>query len=764
MQQDSCEEIQLLISRFVDDEVSPTERKRVEEHVATCDACGYKLIEYMEMAVLFSETPLMQPAPELRSSLFREIGNIKNEARVKEEAHSSAKERPWFVPAAPAKDGKRTLSSALLRGVMQAVSPLAMAAAALFVFLGALMLGRGGITPPQQTVGEIHPPVSLPTLEAPIDTANSVDGNAPPPVMTGVANASPPASTSSYVKATATLGQDMLVDLTQPTPVWEDGDPGTRASWHTLRDPEYGYTICYPPNWWTKAAGDVRYLYPWTAGGTRYAPYWVEMQVYDNEKHLTAAQANGEVCGGACEPVTNPSGEAVWLRRTDSDGATGNFYDEAYIFDSEHIYQLRVNIPMHSVTGASDFHERMKQGESIFGLMSGRLVLAGEQNVSGSTYGGVLFLNGTDLWLASASGSQAAYKVTRGHRVLQFAQSPDLNRVAFAAADSQDTSNTWADTVYLARVSADGPLSPVSLLSDMEVHDIAWYGDQDLLVLARSDKGKGSLALYRISLLNTKGSSVSDATPQVQALVVLPDTLSGAKSLAVSPDRQLITFLAPVGEKKGTDVYAVRPDGTDLITLVSHSDPLSPLVGESRVLAPESQAIKSYTWVDGRLESGGYAANLLFVSGNSSGPFSYPGGYLYSSSSSTRNPLVDPASLTSYEPERMQIIPVAYSPQGKVALAGYMSDFNQRADQIVGLWTGDLVRGQLLNVTPLPTPEKPHGITDLQWSADGKSLIYRETMPSTLSTPSWTYDGGSGFRLVKLAIDTGETTMLFDGR
>jgi hypothetical protein len=376
----------------------------------------------------------------------------------------------------------------------------------------------------------------------------------------------------------------------------------------------------------------------------------------------------------------------------------------------------------------------------------------------------VLFLNGTDLWLASASGSQAAYKVTRGHRVLQFAQSPDMNRVAFAAADSQDESNPWADTVYLARVSADGPLVPVSLLSGMEVHDIAWYGDHDLLALARSDIGKGPLALYRISLVSAKGTSTSDAAPQVQELVVLPDMLSGAKSLGVSPDRQLITFLAPVGEKKGTDIYAVRPDGTDLITLVSHSDPVSPLVGGSLVLAPESQAIKSYAWVDGRLESGGYAANLLFTSGNSSGPFSYPGGYLYSSSSSTRNPLVDPASLTTYEPERMQIIPLAYSPQGKVAMAGYMSDVNQRADQIVGLWRGDLVRGQLLNVKPLPTPEKPHGVADLQWSADGKSVIYRETMPTSNVMVSSRYDGGSDFRLMKMDADTGETTVLFDAR
>ena len=225
----------------------------------------------------------------------------------------------------------------------------------------------------------------------------------------------------------------------------------------------------------------------------------------------------------------------------------------------------------------------------------------------------------------------------------------------------------------------------------------------------------------------------------------------------------MITFLAPVGERKGTDLYGVRPDGTDLLILISHSDPVSPLVGDKLVLAPESQAIKDYVWADGRLESDGYSASVLFTCGNYLGPFSNPGGYLYSSSSPSRNPLVDPSSLTMYEPEQMQLIPIAYSSQGKVAMAGYMSDVNQRADQIVGLWTGDLVRGSLLHVQAEPIPVRPHGVADLQWSPDGKSLIYRETIPSSDIIETSRYDGGSDFRLMKMDIETGGTTMLYDG-
>src|SRR5262249_12137764 len=136
MQHESCEEIQLLISRLIDDEVSPGERARVEQHVVICDTCAYKMLEYMEMAVLFSETPLRQPDPDLPPSLFREIGNLKDEARLKEEAAS--KERPWFFPAPAASDGKSALASTFLGRLLQAASPFAVAATALFVFLGAL--------------------------------------------------------------------------------------------------------------------------------------------------------------------------------------------------------------------------------------------------------------------------------------------------------------------------------------------------------------------------------------------------------------------------------------------------------------------------------------------------------------------------------------------------------------------------------------------------------------------------------------------------
>src|SRR5215217_7212511 len=134
MQHSGCDEIQLLISRFVDDEVTQAERERVETHVGTCDACAYKLIEYMEMAVIFAEGPLRSPEPELRSSVFREIGNAKEAERSKTPVRTPAPspERPWYTPApAPRTRG------GFFGQFVKAVSPLAVASLALFMFLGA---------------------------------------------------------------------------------------------------------------------------------------------------------------------------------------------------------------------------------------------------------------------------------------------------------------------------------------------------------------------------------------------------------------------------------------------------------------------------------------------------------------------------------------------------------------------------------------------------------------------------------------------------
>ena len=194
---------------------------------------------------------------------------------------------------------------------------------------------------------------------------------------------------------------------------------------------------------------------------------------------------------------------------------------------------------------------------------------------------------------------------------------------------------------------------------------------------------------------------------------------------------------------------------------MSHSSPVAVWKDGVPVLAPESQAIKSYAWMEGRLEANGYMAKVLFTSGNNYSPTYVLGGSLYSGPRKYLNPLLDPFKLVNYMPERLQIIHIAYSRWGKVAFTGYYNEINGSADRLEGVWVADIVGSGLSNPRRVPNPEAHNGVTDLQWSPDGNSLIYRETMPNG-NAPSARYNGEPTFRMVKLDLSTNESSVLYN--
>ncbi len=759
MQQSSCEEIQLLISRFVDDEVTAGERELVEAHVATCEACSCRLLQYVEMAVIFAESPMRQPEPELRTGLFHAIREIKEEElRGKEERLPAA---PLALGATePAREIAPTLPFS--RRLVRAASPVMAAVIAIFFLLGALILSGKWFQKPAndpQVLNVALPPI--PTRESPMD----VVAQPPPPIETrgvGVSVQSPAASTTTYMSATATLGPYTMLELRQPTPVIEEGDPNGKTDWHTVRDPMYGYKVGYPPNWWTQTQQNTRYFYPWNSGGTKYAPYWIELEVDSNDKGLTADTANDILCNGECAPVPGSGGNAVWLERTDGDD--NNFYHEGYLFDENYVYRLRLSVPLTALDGLGDLVARSAEGESIFGIMSGRMSLVGDYASGGSAYGGVLFLKGSDPDHGSdllMTRSDGGYNwLTWDGGVKSFALSPAMDRVAYAATIQNQARDPWAKYIYMVDFNADGTTqTPVLLVSGMAaVHDVAWYGDHELMFLAETTGG--ALGLYRLSV-PLVGST--DEAPKLSPdlLVTLDYDLRGARSLAVSPDRQLITFLAPLGEKESSDIYGVRPDGSDLHVIISHASPVAVLKDGNPVLTPESQAIKSYLWLEGHLEADGYVARILFTCGNSYSPTSVLGGALYSGPRNSIGPLVDPSVLMTYKPELLQVTQIAYSGWGKIAFTGYYNDFANRADKLAGLWTADISSGSLFNVKSMPIPEGYNGAADLDWSPDGKSLIYRETITAP-NVPTARYNDEPTFRMIKLNVVTNQTTVLFD--
>lgn len=747
MQQSSCEDLQLLISKYADDAATPSEREAVDRHTAVCDKCACKLTEYMEMAAIFSESPMHLPDPHLRAGVLKEIGRLHEEKR---KAEVQIKEREWQkLPSLPQLLGRQSS----LASFFKTVGPFAFATAsvsALFLFI---VLNAGILTvstePDQQknTTSNVLPPPGppVPTIPATIMVIHT-SANIPGPEQTKVGLASPLPVNSTYsafpsVPVAATRSRTAILKLLHSTPVLELGDVKKASTWHVLRDPDYGYTISYPPNWWTYTQGSTRYFYPWNAGGTKDAPYSIVMRVEDNPQGYDAQRAKQMLFGNSasCQVVKSGREGLPCLRRSTS--GANDASDELYSFDLRHIYVLRVSVPRNKSLGL--FEDRWDAAQDVFSRMSTSISLPSDLADRSVSSDHVLFLNGTDLWSVDANGNNVE-PLTRGYVVADYALSPDMRTVAFTAKSSP--SEVWSKYLYLSSIDASGQSSVSLLWTGGEIHDIAWYGDHDLLAIANTPQG--GLGIYRLSV--PIGRLLSTASIPAYTVVKLNESLNGARGLAVSPDRQLITFLAPIGENTGTDVYAVRPDGSDLITLVSHADPISPIVGNDPILPAESQAIKSYLWVSGSLERDGYQYKMLFTCGNSSSPSLYKGGFLYSAPGSMSRPLIDPYQLGVSDPAKLQIIHVAYSQHGKVAFTGYYNDRDGRTDLLAGLWTADMRDESLANIKPQPLPESPHGATDLQWTADGTNLIYRETIPNSPFSSSSHYDGVSGFRIVKL--------------
>jgi len=736
--QPGCDEIEFLISKYVDGEATSDERVLVDDHVAGCDSCSWKLTSFMEMAAIFSEAPTLSPDSDVRRNVFTDIHRLKEAERYREEV-GAASSRPYIAPnfAKPAQVPTRKASFA--SRLWSLGSPFAV---------------MGNTIPiPAVGVASLVVPGGVATKSYPAVQ----DRGIPSPVVTKLAY-SPTTGESATVHSTATFVRDRIMELAEPTAVMEGGDPSKLSSWHLVRDPSTGYSVSYPPNWWTHVLDSTRYFFPWGPGGTRYAPYWIELRVQGNPQGYTAETANAAMFGGACQIESGSRGGGKCLRRNFSDET--NVYDELYAFDAAHIYVLRATVPLDSNLG--DMETRWLEAQGVFARMSGSMALAAQGSEGPSGFGPVLFLNGTDLWSVNTERPGAS-PVTRGYVIRQFALSPDLRHIAFAATN--DFSNPLVEAKYLYIVDhegSNGPVTPRLLVSDLTIYDIAWYGDRDLLAIGRSREGVFGIYRMAVTLQAASKNGSMDTTPVL--LAELPSEMRGARGLAVSPDRQLITFLAPLGELKGTDIYAIRPDGSDLRKIVAHTDPVPPALGGEDALTHENQAIKSYTWLDGRLENGKYYLDLLFTCGTFSSPTLYRGGFLYSSAGAARGALLNPSRLGVDDPGQVQIVHLAYSSQGKVALTGFYNLRDSRVEVLAGLWTADIVDGNLINLKAHSIPATPNGIADLQWSPDGEVLIYRETVPREESNMVSRYGGDHDFKMVRLDPETGEQTVLYDAR
>lgn len=748
MQQRGCEAIQVLLSKYADNETTLAEHEQVMAHVAVCDDCAHRLAEYEQVSALFRAELTRQADPSLRVGLFKEITHIKEEERRRER---EVARRHWYLPSS----SRHTRRKSPLERAWNLASPFVAASLAVFGLIGITLVINRSPSPSTDEQSKVAEPVyqPVPTVLATIALASlmgsDADGVNPPPVGTRAADATfLPAYAGGVVVPDS--GSDGVLTLSRATPFLEND---ARGEWHVVRDATYGYSLAYPPNWWTQVEGNKRYFRPWSPGGAKYVPYWIELQVQDNTQHLNAESANRSMFDGRGTRDGNSR-----LRHFSSDPQ--NAYDELYNFDAQHVYMLRLVVPQQSAAG--EFQPRWDQAQAIFSRMSGKtyhLQETPQVTSSPSGYGPVLFLNGDDLWAVDQATGRT-YAITQGgFKVRQFALSPDMKSVAFISAKTGN--DTWAKTLYVVDLAANSSESPVLLWDDIDdIHDLAWYSDHLLVTIARTPRD--GLGIFTVSL---PAHSPTAANVSIERIAPLDQGMVGAKGLAVSPDRQILTFMAPLGESMGTDIYAIRPDGTDLKLLVSHAAPLSPSSPAGRVLAPEGQAVKSYVWTDGYLDFTGYRYNLLFTCGNVTSPTYYRGGFLYSAPGASRGTVLDNNRLGISDPTKLQIIHIAYSSNGKLAMTGYYNDrVAGRADQLAGLWVADFRDGALSNLVSMPIPAAPHGITDLQWAPDGRSLIYRETMPrDTVNVLSAGYYISDPFAIVKLDTVSRAQTVLYAG-
>jgi hypothetical protein len=750
MQQSGCDQIGLLLSKYADGEAAPTERGLVDTHVAACNPCAAKLLQYREMAAIFSGVADRAPEPHLRVTLFSQIERIKAD----EERAEHLTRLPQRAPL-PVETRAPHPLAAFLQRLRMAAGSVVVAATTLFALIAVVALagrvpdGRDVVQEvPDSSDIQVLPPPGLPTV--PVFRPSNA-GQLPSPIATEGAVAMPRTATKS---ATASLGSTAasLIELQQPTPVFERGEAGRLRDWHVMRDPQMGYSVKYPPNWWTYQSEESRLFYPWSGGGTQHAPYWLDLSVGSNPDGLDAVTANEKLFNGTCTRVDGAQGD-LCRRGTYAEG--GLIYDELYAFSPAHIYTLRLIVPTESEI--APFDDRWGEAQAVYSRMSGSLAIPSREAVGTGTngYAPVPFLNGSDLWVMGREGS--ARQITWGHAVRQFALSPDLRWVAYLAGTGRGDPYAQPRYLYVADLENPGGAQP-RLLWDgggASFSDLAWYGDRELVVVATGEAD--GLALYRVDAHPVAGTPGLGRT----LLVSLDRDLRGVRGLAVSPDRQLITFLAPLGEKKGTSLYGVRPDGTDLRQVLKY-DRVAPPAGQS-LMEREDQALKSYVWTSGQLEYGGYSYGILFTCGSNLSPTLVRGGSLYSSEGAEQGPMLDAGALEVSSAAELQVVHIAHSVQGKVAFTGFYSLKDGRAEVLAGLWTADLVDGTLKNIRALPVPEGSHGIADLQWSPDGTALIYRETIPQSDASLISRYEPGSHFLMVKQSM-SGERQILFDGR
>jgi Tol biopolymer transport system component/anti-sigma factor RsiW len=100
----NCEQVEELLSAYLDNALAPAERREVAAHLQTCSSCNIMLVEFIRNDALLSHLPRVSPDPALRERIFSspEFLGLTGTFDASREAQED-----WTIPRLPARSPRR---------------------------------------------------------------------------------------------------------------------------------------------------------------------------------------------------------------------------------------------------------------------------------------------------------------------------------------------------------------------------------------------------------------------------------------------------------------------------------------------------------------------------------------------------------------------------------------------------------------------------------------------------------------------------------
>jgi len=647
-----CAHCRPLLSKYVDGEALPPERAQVEAHLGGCPPCRALLAQWALSRGRVHSLPHYQPDPQGRSRLMAALARL---PRTVDDVPITRRQGTAPVQRAPAP----ARSGWWLFGNLASGFAMLIVLAAAGLITGVLN-GGGNVSP---TVGALNATHNTSVLVVPTKIA-SIAVSLARPLATAVASITGG-------------GLPKTMSASPTATFWTDE---ADASAHRVRDEAYGYGLQYPSGWWTAAAAPVagalagRVLRPQPRRDGSRPGYSMTVDVLSNTTQLRdsdlahrdspalrQALTNWQADGATVSALTGLAAGVSGFS-TVSGGSKGR-RRVAYLLGGSVVYRLTLQEPVKPTA------DETAACDAAWNAVLGSFQLPPTPVLSPLGAAPALFLHDGDLWALDGAAGALGRWTTDG-RVRAFALSPAGNQVALLLGN--DSTDPSAKSIRLLSV-ADRTLSR-EIWHPLSIYTIAWLNDTNLLALGGSTVGETPMGLYRIQ---------ADGGGARQALLdwadkAIPDPISSARNLRVSPDGGWISFQA------GDNLYALGPDRRQVHSLLPHIS--------------RPPVVQDYAWLPPTNTESPTRLLLLTAGGLRTLHIGAPG------SESELGALIHPSD--------QALTQLVVAPNGHAA--GLIAD---SAALCLTKAPGTPTAGQ---VFPLP------GVTDLRWCPTGACLLYEQ--------------------------------------